>query len=166
MAVNALGTSTDISQLASRLMNRVDTNNDGQLSKEEFGSFLTSLLDGVSQATPAAAASRSVVAPTSLTSLALSGGYQPIPGFDSGKLNDPTHTTPKYMFARAVQDLGLLGTPTGNLQSVVDQYNKATGKSATVKGDDTIDFGGDIGVVDVIFSVGGSDARWQWCPTA
>ena len=38
-------------------------------------------------------------------------------GFDSNKLNDLTHTTQKYMFARAVQDLNLDPVAArGNLQ--------------------------------------------------
>ena len=92
--------------------------------------------------------------------------YSPIPGFDTSKMNDLSHTTVKYQFARTVQDLGLLGAPTtSNLQAVADAFNKSGGK-AKVTGDDTIDFGDGFGPVDVIFSVGGSDARWQWCPTS
>lgn len=165
--------SNDITQIASRLMDRVDGNRDGQLSKDEFNSFLSSLLQGVAATTVGAPASsgtaaQAALASRSLTALSLgAGNYQPIQGFDSGKLNDLGHTTPKYMFARAVQDAGLYGGPTSaNLQAVVDQYNQATGGSATVKGDDTIDFGGEVGVVDVIFSVGDPQARWQWIPAA
>lgn len=166
MALN-IGSSSDVSQMASRLMDRVDANKDGQLSKDEFNSFLNSLLQGVGQSVSPTTPARAVVTPTALTSLALAGSYQAVPGFDSGKLNDLSHTTPKYMFARAVQDIGLLGAPTtANLQAVVDQYNKATGGSAKVTGDDTIDFGGEVGVVDVIFSVGDPGSRWQWCPTS
>ena len=120
--------------------------------------FLTSLLQGVSATSvadaPAATPAPAAFAPRPLTSLALGASYEAIPGFDSGKMNNLT------------QDIGLLGAPTtASLQSVVDQYNKATGSSATVKGQDTIDFGGEIGVVDVIFSVDGPDARWQWITT-
>lgn len=166
----SIGSSNDLSQIAGRLMDRVDANRDGQLSKDEFNTFLTSLLQGVSATSvadaPAATPAPAAFAPRPLTSLALGASYEAIPGFDSGKMNNLTHTTPKYMFARAVQDIGLLGAPTtASLQSVVDQYNKATGSSATVKGQDTIDFGGEIGVVDVIFSVDGPDARWQWITT-
>lgn len=177
MALN-IGSSTDISQLSSRLMERVDANRDGQLSKDEFNGFLSSLLQGVAATSTTATAgtatggtataAQAALASRSLTAMSLgAGNYQPIPGFDSGKLNNLEHTTPKYMFARAVQDIGLLGAPTtANLQAVVDQYNQATGGTATVKGDDTIDFGGEVGVVDVIFSVGDPQSRWQWCPAA
>ncbi|MFN7914027.1 MAG: hypothetical protein U0Q55_01715 [Vicinamibacterales bacterium] len=172
MALN-IGSSTDISDIASRLMDRVDANRDGQLSKDEFNGFLSSLLQGVASTSigakgTSATATQAALASRSLTALSLgAGNYQPIPGFDNGKLNDLAHTTPKYMFARAVQDIGLIGTPTtANLQAVVDQYNLATGGSAKVKGDDTIDFGGEVGVVDVIFSVGDPQARWQWIPAA
>lgn len=172
MALN-IGSSTDISQLASRLMDRVDANKDGQLSKDEFNGFLSSLLQGVAATSVGAAAApatatQAALASRSLTALSLgAGNYEAIPGFDSGKMNNLSHTTPKYMFARAVQDIGLLGAPTtANLQAVVDEYNKATGGSAKVTGDDTIDFGGEVGVVDVIFSVSDPQARWQWIPAA
>lgn len=173
MALN-IGSSTDISQIASRLMDRVDANRDGQLSKDEFNGFLSSLLQGVAATSTTAAsagtatATQAALASRSLTAVSLgAGNYQPVPGFDNGKMNDLAHTTPKYMFARAVQDIGLLGAPTtANLQAVVDQYNQATGGSAKVTGDDTIDFGGEVGVVDVIFSVGDPQSRWQWCPAA
>jgi hypothetical protein len=168
MALNNIGSTADISQLASRLMDRVDANKDGQLSKEEFGSFLTSLLRGLPTSSPTSPA-KSSIATTSLlkTATAAAGTthYQPIPGFDMGKMNNLEHTTPKYLFARAVQDLGLFSAPlTSNLQAVVDALN-ANGMNATVTGDDTIDFGDGAGPIDVIFSVGDPEARWQWVPT-
>ncbi|MGC4085786.1 MAG: hypothetical protein QM736_27585 [Vicinamibacterales bacterium] len=59
------------------------------------------------------------------------------------------------------------GLPTtANLQAVVDQDNKATGGSAKVTGDDTIDFGGEVGVVDVISRLSDPTARWEWIPAA
>ncbi len=83
-------------------------------------------------------------------------------GWLEGKLNDPTHTTPKYLFGRAVQDLGYLNNPAStNLQAVCDRL-KEQGLTATVSGDDKIDFGE--GPVDVIFAVGDPGAHWQWCP--
>lgn len=166
MALNGIGSTAEFSQVVSGLMNRVDANHDGQLSGDEFGSFLTSLLQGVSQASPTSPNSSSIATTSLLRGLSGAPSYLPVLGFDGAKMNDLTHTTPKYQFARAVQDLGLLGAPTtGNLQAIVDALN-ANGANAKVAGDDTIDFGGDVGVVDVIFSVGGSDARWQWEPTA
>lgn len=171
MSINSIGNTPDVSQLISGLMDRVDANKDGQLSKDEFGTFLTSLLGGMSQAasptspnaaTVTATATAPLLAPLQATAAART--YDPIPGFDLGKLNNPSHTTTKYLFGRAVQDMGLAPS-SANLQAVVDRFN-ANGGKATVTGDDTIDFGDGFGSIDVIFSVGDPEARWQWLPTA
>jgi hypothetical protein len=165
MSVNSIGSSGDITQVAARLMDTVDANKDGQLSKEEFGMFLNSLLQGLSKTSPTSPSSATIASTVLTRAASTAPAYAPIPGFDSGKMNDLTHTTPKYQFARAVQDLGLLGAPTtSNLQPIVDALNKNGGK-AKVMGSDTIDFGDGFGAVDVIFSVGDAAARWQWVPT-
>jgi hypothetical protein len=169
MAINSIGSTPDIGQLITGIMDRVDANKDGQLSKDEFGTFLTSLLGGINDKVKAGTAANtspilmSMSTPTATAATARSS-YDPIPGFDSRKLNDPSHLTTKYTFARAVQDLGL-APASGNLQAVVDYLN-ARGGAAKVTGDDTIDFGDGFGPIDVIFSVGDPEARWQWLPTA
>ncbi len=175
MSITSIGSTPDIGQLITGLMDRVDANKDGQLSKDEFGTFLTSLLGGIEDKvkSPTTANTPPILAPVAYTppilapkTVAATGRstYDPIPGFDSGKLNDPSHVTTKYAFGRAVQDLGL-SPASGNLQAVVDHLN-ARGGTATVTGDDTIDFGDGFGSIDVIFSVGDPEARWQWLPTA
>lgn len=175
MAINSIGSTPDISQLIAGIMDRVDANKDGQLSKNEFGTFLTSLLGGIDEkmkSIPTAntppiiapvANTPPIVVPNTVTPTGRST-YDPIPGFDTHKLNDPSHVTTKYTFGRAVQDLGLAPT-SGNLQAIVDRFN-ANGGTAKVTGDDTIDFGDGFGSIDVIFSVGDPEARWQWLPTA
>lgn len=168
MAINSIGSTPDISQLISGIMDRVDANKDGQLSKDEFGTFLTSLLGGMTEktGTPTANTPPIFVPVTTHGSAPTTGrsSYDPIPGFDSTKLNDPSHVTTKYTFGRAVQDLGLAPT-SANLQAIVDHFN-SKGGSAKVTGDDTIDFGDGYGSIDVIFSVGDPEARWQWLPAA
>ena len=165
-SISSIGNSTDVAQLASRLMDKVDANNDGQLSKEEFGGFLTSLLQGMSSTSPTSPSSASISTSSLARAALFVPSYNAIPGFDTGKLNDLTHTTTKYQFGRAVQDLGLLGSPTTeNLQVVVDAINK-NGGNAKVTGKDTIDFNDGYGSIDVIFAVGDANARWQWVPTA
>ncbi len=163
MAINSVSSSaSDFSQVISRLMDSVDTNRDGQLSKHEFGSFLTTLLDGLSQSSPTSPSLGTIATPSLTRSVTALSSYAPIPGFDSGKLNDQTHLTSKYRFGRAVQDLGLLGAPTSdNLQAICDHL-KEQGVTATVVDDDEIDFGE--GPVDVIYSVGDPGAYWHWCP--
>lgn len=163
MAVNSVGSSTsDFGQVVSRLMDSVDSNRDGQLSKQEFSSFLTTLLNGLSQSSPTSPSVGTIATKSLAPTAAPQTSYWPIPGFDEGKLNDPTHTTPKYLFGRAVQDLGYLNNPAStNLQAICDRL-KEQGLTASVSGDDKIDFGE--GPVDVIFAVGDPGAHWQWCP--
>ncbi len=169
MSINSIGSTPDIGQLVTGIMGRIDTNKDGQLSKDEFGAFLTSLLGGIHEKVGSTTTANTppIIGPISTHTIAPTTGkstYNPIPGFDLGKLNDPAHVTTKYTFGRAVQDLGLAAT-SGNLQAIVDHFNAKGGK-ATVTGDDTIDFGDGFGSIDVIFSVGDPEARWQWLPTA
>jgi len=167
VSINSIGNTPDVGQLITGLMDRVDANKDGQLSKDEFGTFLTSLLGGLQQkmGSTGTANTAPLMRPVSANAAAVTPrtNYDPIPGFDLGKLNDPSHVTTKYTFGRAVQDLSLPPT-SGNLQAVVDHLN-AKGGTAKVTGDDTIDFGDGFGSVDVIFSVGDPGARWQWLPT-
>ena len=168
MSINSIGSTPDIGQLVSGIMGRVDANKDGQLSKDEFGAFLTSLLGGMQAKASPTSPVNTVPLLASLTGHAAAASsrtsYDPIPGFDLRKLNDPSHVTTKYSFGRAVQDLGL-APASGNLQAIVDHLN-ARGGTAKVTGDDTIDFGDGFGSIDVILSVGDPDARWQWLPTA
>ena len=168
MSINSIGSTPDVGQLITGLMERVDANKDGQLSKDEFGTFLTSLLGGIQQkmGSTGTANTAPLMRPVSSNAVAVAArtNYDPIPGFDRGKLNTPSHVTTKYTFGRAVQDLSLAPT-SGNLQAIVDHFN-AKGGTAKVTGDDTIDFGDGFGSIDVIFSVGDPDARWQWLPTA
>ncbi len=170
MSTSSIGSSTELSQLASRLMDSVDANKDGQLSKQEFGNFLANLLQGMAKTSPTSPSS-AVTAPgagataTVLPRTAAATSYQAIPGFDGGKMNNLAHVTTKYTFARTVQDLGLLGSPRAeHLQAIVDAMN-AKGANAVVTGQDKIDFNDGYGPIDVIFSVGDPGARWQWVPT-
>ena len=166
MAINSVSSSvSDFSQVVSRLMDTVDSNRDGQLSKQEFGTFLTTLLDSLSNSSPTSPSAGTIATKSLTRTVDALTSYAPMAGFDNAKLNDQAHATPKYLFARAVQELGVLGNPTsGNLQAICDRLNQ-NGMNAKVTGDDTIDFGGEVGVVDVIYSVGDPWSQWQWCPT-
>lgn len=51
--------------------------------------------------------------------------YTPTSGWDTGKLNDPTHQTPKYQFLRAMQQAKLDPVAVqGHGQTIVDAINK------------------------------------------
>ena len=159
-----------LSDLAAQLFKRVDGNNDGQLSANEFKSFLENLLNKIGSNQTAGlgtAASVGLGTPAPLVNPAAAGGtlggYQPMLGFDYKKLNDPNHTTPKYVFARATQDLEFSwdrASRSAGLQSIAD-YAKTHGHTkAKVTGDDTIDFGDGFGDIDVLTG----DGQWWWGP--
>lgn len=95
-------------ELANALVTRFDANGDGQLSRDEFGTLLTRVLGAGDASTPApaAAAAAGGATPAVAATTVAPRVYAPMSGFDTGKLNDPAHLTPKYIFARAWQDKG------------------------------------------------------------
>lgn len=95
--------------LANALVQRFDTNGDGQLSRDEFGTLLTRVLGAADTTSPAATGTGAAAFATpaaAATAPVAPRVYAPMPGFNTSKLNDPTHLTPKYVFARAWQDGG------------------------------------------------------------
>lgn len=144
--------------LASQLFTNVDGNKDGKLSTDEFRSFLDRLLNktGAGSATsqqPASAASTET-RPTV---------YQPMLGFDYTKLNTPSHTTAKYVFARATQDLSFTWDRPSRSAGLdrIAEYARANGYPDTrVIGDDKMDFGDGYGEIDVLTG----DGQWWWGP--
>src|SRR5262245_13801384 len=132
-----------ISDLASRLFARVDANSDGRLSASEFQSFLEGLLGQVGRPqTPGLGSAVSAV--QAAVDAPAPRVYQGMLGFDYVKLNTPTHNTPKYVFARATQDVSLpfdRASRSAGLQQIVDNVKQNGYPNAKVTGDDTIDFG-------------------------
>ena len=154
-----------LSDLAAQLFKRVDTDSNGHLSADEFKSFLDSLINKVGSARTAGLGSAASAAKALALGEASPRVYQPMLGFDYVKLNTPAHTTPKYVFARATQDLDFafdrLSRSSG-LQRVAD-YAKANGyPNTTVIGDDKMNFGDGMGDVDVLTG----DGQWWWGPTS
>jgi len=149
----------NVSSLASAIFKRVDTNADGKLSGAEFQSFLQDLLGKVGTSGLGSAAT--AVPPRPATAEART--YQPMLGFDYVKLNTLSHTTPKYVFARATQDVNLpwdrLSRSAG-LQQIVDVVKQNGYPNAAVTGKDSIDFGDGNGPIDVLTSEG----TWWWGP--
>lgn len=150
--------------LAAQLFKRVDTNNDGKLSTDEFRSFLEGLLSKA-DTTKAAPASSAAPAPTPKAAGGTAAGYRPMVGFDFGKLNNPAHVTQKYVFARATQDIDLpfdRASRSAGLARIAD-YLKANGHpDVVVVGDDKLNFGGGTPDIDVLTG----DGQWWWGPTA
>lgn len=87
--------------------------------------------------------------------------YNPMPGWDTGKLQDLEHQNAKYDFARAVQTLGIPSQQArGNLEVYVDWLQARGYPDARVTSDDKIDFGDGYGPVDVVDRHG----NWIWLP--
>ena len=158
-----------ISSLANTLFKRVDANSDGRLSTTEFQGFLESLVGkiGANQTQGLGTEAGAVATPTTLSSAATSGAapqvYQPMLGFDYVKLNTLTHTTPKYAFARATQDVEMpfdRASRSTGLQKMVDNVKQNGYPDAKVVGDDCIDFGDGYGSIDVLTG----DGVWWWGP--
>src|SRR5262249_4079987 len=146
--INAVSRSTNgassIDQLVRQIMTTADTNSDGQLSSAEFGAFLTKLIEKVSPGTLSSASSGvvslsappldgspinptppTVVVPPAAAPSAPKFGYVAMSGFDGTKINDMTHTSAKYTFARAVQDLGISAKDArGKLGPIVEELKK------------------------------------------
>jgi hypothetical protein len=151
----------NISALASVIFKRVDANGDGKLDGTEFQSFLQNLIGTVGKGTQGLGSEASALSPRSLT--AEPRTYQPMMGFDYVKLNTSAHTTPKYVFARATQDVPLAwdrASRSAGLQQIVDTVKQNGYPDAKVTGKDTIDFGDGNGDIDVLTS----DGVWWWGP--
>jgi hypothetical protein len=157
--------------LAQQLFKSVDANNDGKLNSDEFQSFLENLVGAMSNRTgglgTAAAATGKRLASaddTETTTPAASPRvYQGMLGFDYVKLNTPSHTTAKYVFARATQDIDFAfdrPSRSANLQKIADYAKDHGYPDAKVTGDDTMDFGDGYGNIDVLTG----DGQWWWGP--
>lgn len=168
MSITSISSATNVQSLATNVLQQFDTDRDGRLSVDEFSQFLNRLIDSLSSGDEAAHSLTSSLGQatpplTSLTSAAGDGSYRSaLEGFDMRKLDDPSTTSVKYQAARVFQNYA----PTvDNLGNVVSALN-AAGLPATQVGDDTIDFGGSVGKIDVIRAAGEGGRAWQWLPTA
>jgi hypothetical protein len=152
-----------VSNVADQLFKTADANSDGKLSTNEFQSFLETILGSMAKKTSGTGAANALTAGTgkSLDASTTPKVYQGMLGFDYTKLNTPTHTTPKYVFARATQDLSFpfdRASRSAGLQQIAD-YAKQNGYPDTkVVGDDRLDFNDGFGAIDVLTG----DGQWWW----
>ena len=174
MSISSLGsppsTSSGLSEMVKRTMSEVDTNKDGQLSSTEFGTFLTHLLEGLSQKARATnASSTSVVDVRAVSSAATvwsaaDGPYFNVPGFELSKLQNTSHVNNKYTpavrcFSQCVAAGGLKSV-SDSLPEIVAYAQNNGFPDAKVVSSDAIDFGDGHGVIDTIVDVGGPNAHW------
>jgi len=93
--------------MARSLMRTVDSNGNGQLSTEEFTSFLARLMTGVQTGLSASPTGVTTAATTS--GAAATGAGLRFEGFDFSKPNDPAKSA-KYAFAAAAERAGAMPT--------------------------------------------------------
>lgn len=164
MAIASTPVDSSFASLAAQLFKSVDGNKDGKLSSDEFQSFLDGLLNRVGRhQTHGLGTEATAGNPTAAGTTVGPTVYQAMLGFDYGKLNNPAHTTPKYVFARATQDVPLSfdrPSRSAGLQQLADYVKTHGYPNVTVTGDDTMDFGDGNGDIDVLTS----DGQWWWGP--
>lgn len=161
MSINTTSTGNGLANVASQLFTQVDGNKDGKLSSAEFQSFLENLLTkvGTSGTSGLGTAATAIAATPAATPKA----YQGMLGFDYVKLNTPSHTTPKYVFARATQDVELgwdRPSRSAGLEKIATYMKEHGYPNAKVTGDDTMDMGDGYGNIDVLTG----DGQWWWGP--
>jgi hypothetical protein len=134
--MNPIQPGASIQEMARSLMRTVDTNGNGELSTEEFTSFLAKLMTGVQSGfgTPAAAAT-----PYGATPAAAGGVPARFEGFDFAKNADPAKSA-KYAFAAAAQKIGTMPTSKPEAEAwfnanIKDEMEKLGHKIDWVKGD-------------------------------
>ena len=146
-----------LDQFARTLMTSLDGNRDGQLSTEEFTSYLAKLADtSVDTGHRTHATSHEGPAPF-------------MAGFNDAKLGDPSHTTIKYTFGRVAQRYSLASvTDKASAESLLMQMRpelEAAGLTVLdVRKDKTqIQNGqGDTFWADVIRGASAGDPAFQW----
>jgi hypothetical protein len=106
--MNSIQNAGSVQDLARTLMTSLDGDKNGQLSSEEFTSFLSKLLSGVQTANLAAA---STATPTAAASSAVK-----FEGFDFAKGANPAKSA-KYAFAAAAQKAGTMPTSKADAES-------------------------------------------------
>jgi hypothetical protein len=132
--MNPIQPGASIQEMARSLMRTVDTNQNGELSTEEFTSFLAKLMTGVQSGFAA-----SPTAVTTATAGATGGAALKFEGFDFAKNADPAKSA-KYAFAAAAQKAG--GMPTSKADAemwfntnIKGEMEKLGHKIDWVKGD-------------------------------
>lgn len=97
-----------VQDLARTLMQNFDANKDGQVSTQEFGTFLTQLLSGINGA--AGTAYKGTALGTSPTTSAVTGSSNlKFEGFDFAAVKDPAKSA-KYAYAAAAKKSGIMPT--------------------------------------------------------
>jgi hypothetical protein len=135
--MNPIQPGASIQEMARSLMRTVDSNGNGELSTEEFTSFLAKLMTGVQTGL---SGSPTAVTTTATTSgAAATGASLKFEGFDFNKNADPAKSA-KYAFAAAAQKSGSMPTSKADAETwfnanIKGEMEKLGHKVDWVKGD-------------------------------
>ena len=134
--MNPIQPGASIQEMARSLMRTVDSNGNGELSTEEFTSFLAKLMTGVQTGL---SASPTAVTTAAATGTAATGAALKFEGFDFAKNADPAKSA-KYAFAAAAQKAGSMPTSKAEAESwfnsnIKGEMEKLGHKIDWVKGD-------------------------------
>jgi hypothetical protein len=134
--MNPIQPGSSIQEMARSLMRTVDTNQNGELSTEEFTSFLAKLMTGVQTGL---AASPAATTPTATAGTAATGASLKFEGFDFAKNADPAKSA-KYAFAAAANKAGMMPTSKADAEvwfntNIKGEMEKLGHKIDWVKGD-------------------------------
>jgi hypothetical protein len=117
--MNPIQPGASIQEMARSMMRTVDSNGNGELSTEEFTSFLAKLMTGVQTGLSASPTGSAMSAGASAYAAAAgSGSGAPLrfEGFDFSKPNDPAKSA-KYAFAAAAERAGGMPTTKADAES-------------------------------------------------
>jgi hypothetical protein len=163
-------------ELAGAIVQNFDGNRDGNLSADEFTSFLSQLLGGATSQQAQAGARQpvpllqSVLFPTETAAATVPRArVGSMIGFDDTKLNNASHTTFKYQIGRILQ---YYPSTKEGLQAALPEIQKLVpGAKIVGTNGDKIDFGdftdaksGKIGMVDVLVGAATGGRGWAWQP--
>ena len=161
-----------IQDLTRSIMQRFDTNRDGQFSLDEFSSFLTTFMTNIggSQASTTIASSAPGVGTTALlsngvttTASRLNDALPPCPpGWNGEKWVDASHTTVKYTAGRVMARYSPSDWVNETTRQQILADFKAAGLDPAASGKDKCDFGDGAGPIDIVQSASTGGTAWQW----
>ena len=172
MSTLPIDSATPVAQLAKSLFDVYDTNRDGKLGSDEFASLISRLTGGLTATSAATtgAASGKATSPVWSASGAARTPRNRMDGFDSAKIANESHRTPKYLFARAAQYADLSGvtdkaSAEALLRNMLPELQAAGLEVTDVRGDKLkVVHEGKEGWVDVICGANSGSPSFQWLP--
>lgn len=107
--MSTVNSTQSVQELARTLMQNFDSNKDGQVSTQEFGTFLTQLLSGINNTGTAYKGSALGTSAATNPTPTITGSSVKFEGFDFAAVKDPAKSA-KYAFAAAAKKAGNMPT--------------------------------------------------------